>query len=450
MNSEYSTTTWQNSTMNSGSDGSTLVGWTLESPGRGTLGLLTTCFVTTSICTWIVIHPRIDDHKKSRIWHKLALWLKTIIAPELIAVEAAQEHMQAQQVIKESAKLIGKQMTLEQAFYVGMFGLRYRTAHGSKVLWPNQFLWLLENNYLRWEDHAEWGFEHEVIKDKSNSDSFAKLFALLQVAGFVGQCLIRAVHNLPLAPLEAMTLGYIPLFAVTYYYWWLKPKDINTPSIIQLEDMRPEVFAEFEALSIDNTFDSEPNLRSRSLRSIWALTPRMFEKQFADKQFRIAQEEYEQKMEDYQLQRLSADHANSTSKPMQLPPEPPRRDSEIVLGHWDPQLYHSKLWPIAILVGISFPALHLISWGAEFPTMVESWLWRVAALTSICGMLIFMQFERVVLHWRDPLMIVKLLSPMLYLVTRMIMLALALAAFRASDPRLYQTYVASSYWVQLI
>jgi hypothetical protein len=77
-------------------------------------------------------------------------------------------------------------------------------------------------------------------------------------------------------------------------------------------------------------------------------------------------------------------------------------------------------------------------------------MWRAVALTSICSMLIFMQFERVVLRWRDPLMLVKVLSPALYVVTRMIMLVLGLAAFRAADPRLYQTYVASSYWVQLV
>jgi hypothetical protein len=227
---DNSTNLLQNSTSTATPESHNLVGWTLESPGRGTLSLLITCFVTTSICTWIVIHPRIDDHKKSRTLHKLALWLKTIIAPEFIAVEAAQEWMQSQEVIKQSTKLIdGKHMSLEQAFYVGMFGLRYRTEHGSKVLWPNQFLWLLEKGFLRWGDHVNWGLEHEMIKDKSNSDSFAKLFALVQVAGFVGQCIIRTIHNLPLALLEAMTLGYIPLFAVTYYYWWLKPKDISTP-----------------------------------------------------------------------------------------------------------------------------------------------------------------------------------------------------------------------------
>jgi hypothetical protein len=446
---DNSTTLLQNSTTIADPNSRNLVGWTLESPGRGTLSLLLTCFVTTSICTWIVIHPRIDDHKKSRTLHKLALWLKTIIAPELIAVEAAQEWMQAQAVVKQSSKFIsGKRMSLEQAFYVGMFGLRYRTEHGSKVLWPNQFLWLLEKGFLRWEDHAAWGLEHDMIKDKSNSDSFAKLFALVQVAGFVGQCIIRTVHNLPLAPLEAMTLGYIPLFTVTYYYWWLKPKDINTPSTIQLSaDMKPDTLAEFEEMSIDHTFDSEPSIRPRSLWSIWALTPRMFEKQFADEQYRVACEKYDKQIEEYKLRPLSVDLDQSPD----LPPKPPRRNtSEIVLGHWDPALYHSKLWPIAILVGVSFPALHLISWDAEFPTTVESWLWRGAALTSIGSMLIFMQFERVVLHWRDPLMLVKVLSPVLYLVTRVIMLALALAAFRAADPRLYQTYVASSYWVQLV
>lgn len=39
---------------------------------------------------------------------------------------------------------------------------------------------------------------------------------------------MRAAHGLPLAQLESN----IPLFAVTYFFWSEKPKDIRTPSIV--------------------------------------------------------------------------------------------------------------------------------------------------------------------------------------------------------------------------
>ena len=67
------------------------VGWVLESPGRGTLGLVLTCLFTVFICTWVVIHARVCKRPSLRRLHKVALLLKTIIAPEFIAVEGLQE-----------------------------------------------------------------------------------------------------------------------------------------------------------------------------------------------------------------------------------------------------------------------------------------------------------------------------------------------------------------------
>ena len=124
---------------------------------------------------------------------------------------------------------------------------------------------------------------------------------------------------------------------------------------------------------------------------------------------------------------------------------------ETVLSYWDPEIYHSRiLWPVICLFGASFGALLLISWNAVFPTPVEQWLWRVAALVSFFSMLIFMQFERVVLRWGGPLTIIGLVSPVLYLLSRIAMIAGVIAAFRASDPAIYSTYEASTYWVHIL
>jgi hypothetical protein len=108
---------------------------------------------------------------------------------------------------------------------------------------------------------------------------------------------------------------------------------------------------------------------------------------------------------------------------------------EIVVAYWDPELYHSKiLWPVICLFGASFGALHLISWNTEFPTPVEQWLWRAAALASIVSMLIFMQFEKVVFQWGGPLTMISLVSPALYFLSRIVMIGGVIAASRASDP----------------
>lgn len=87
----------------------------------------------------------------------------------------------------------------------------------------------------------------EDIRDKSKTDSIAKLMALCQVSWFVAQCILRAAGSLPLSQLESMTLGYIPLFAVTYFFWWGKPKDIRSPTIVELPDMSLDQVRVFES-----------------------------------------------------------------------------------------------------------------------------------------------------------------------------------------------------------
>ena len=56
-------------------------------------------------------------------------------------------------------------------------------------------------------------------------------------------------------------------------------------------------------------------------------------------------------------------------------------------------------------------------------------------------MFIFMQYEKAVLRWGGPLMLLSIVSPALYLVSRIVMIAGVIAAFRGMDPKTYQTYV---------
>jgi hypothetical protein len=260
-----------------------LVGWVLESPGRGTLSLIQTCLFTTLLCTWVVIHPRVTRNRSRRIFHKLALFLKTVIAPEFIAVEGLQEWSQARQTVKRCEHLTDGELELVQAFYIGMLALRYRTERGEKVIWPNQYQWLLEQHLIDWRDHQSWGLSKEIIRDKSNANAPVKAFALLQVSWFVTQSILRSAHNLPLSQLESMTLSYVPLFLVSYFFWWAKPKDVLTPSVVQLPDMSIEQKVIFENLSVDTTFDDEHTKQQYSWWNIWKLTPRVFEKEAKDK-----------------------------------------------------------------------------------------------------------------------------------------------------------------------
>ena len=65
-------------------------------------------------------------------------------------------------------------------------------------------------------------------------------------------------------------------------------------------------------------------------------------------------------------------------------------------------------------------------------------------------MLVFMQFDKVVVHWRGPLTLISLVSHAVYLLSRLVMMGSVAAAFRASDPAIYRTYVVSNYWLHVL
>jgi len=382
-------------------------------------------------------------------------------------------------MVKRCEEMGVNDMKLVHTFYIGMLALRYRTDTGERVLWPNQYQWLLEERLVDWKDHDAWGLSEENIHDKSNADSTVKVFALLQVLWFVAQCIMRAVHHLPLSQIESMTLSYVPLFAVTYFFWWMKPKDVLTPSVVDLPTMTLEQKSVFEAMAVSNAFDGECVGQRESLWKIWKLTPRVFEKEAMDKAAwetmqaenlslecqktaTVDSEEVDVERGEAQnmatvLKRMATgldDRRNSNDGGDQYAKELVHGQSayakETVVAYWDPEIYHSKMWPITCLFGISFGALHLINWYTHFPTQIELWLWRIAAIVSIVSMLIFMQYEKVVLKWGGPLTLLSILSPAFYLGSRLVMIGLVVAAFRAMDPRIYETYVASTYWVHVL
>ncbi|KAL8841056.1 MAG: hypothetical protein Q9170_001081 [Blastenia crenularia] len=347
-------------------------------------------------------------------------------------------------MVKDCASLTADGLKLVHAFYIGMLALQYRTPQGQKVIWPNQYAWLLREGLTEWNDHMQWGLSEDNVRDKSNADGTAKLLALVQVSWFAAQSIMRRFHALPLSQLESMTLSYIPLFTITYLFWWVKPKDVLTPSIVDLPNMSEEQLSVFESMAVSKDFDDEGLGRQGSLWSIWYLTPRVFEKEAEDKALYEAQHKHHQGTEMGPIQSL--ERAVNLDARISFP-----QVKETVVAHWDPDLYHSKLlWPVTCIFGASFGALHLICWDTKFPTPVETWLWRAAALASTISILVFMQFQKVVLRWKGPLTAISLVSPVVYLLSRIVMIGGVIAAFRASEPAIYDTYVVSTYWIHII
>jgi hypothetical protein len=312
-----------------------------------------------------------------------------------------------------------------------MFALRYDTPEGNKVIWPNQYTWMLQQGLIDWKNHAQWGLSIEQIRDKNKTDSITKLITLFQVLWFVATCIMRAANSLPLSQLESMTLSYIPLFAITYFFWWEKPKDILTPSIVSLPEMDVEQMQLFESMALSDKFDAAN--AETTYWNIWYLTPRVFEKEAKD-----------------QATMDAKSPASTVREVPDINTHEVELRKEIVVAHWDPYLYRSRIIRfLCSLFGASFGALHLACWNTGFPTVGEMWMWRVSAFVSIFSLLAFMHFEKVVLRWDGLMTVVKIGSPGLYFLSRFLMMGEVFAAIRGVDPGIYETYEVADYGIHL-
>jgi hypothetical protein len=80
---------------------STTVSWVPEPQGRGTIGLVWSCFATILICVWNALHmnlPRRDDNVRHRVMRQARWVVVGLLAPEYLTLAALAEYEQAKKV----------------------------------------------------------------------------------------------------------------------------------------------------------------------------------------------------------------------------------------------------------------------------------------------------------------------------------------------------------------
>ncbi len=308
------------------------------------------------------------------------------------------------------------------------------------TLWPGQYAWLLNNGLVSWAEHRSWGLAKEDIQDKNKADGLVKLAALFQALWFTLQSIVRMAHSLPLAPLETMTLAYVLNAFVTYACWWAKPKDIATVSFVDLPDMASPMKEVFESLSMEQTYDVPDPSKRQSMSIAWYVVAR----DCRDDEVLVMAGP----TDDLESGQSGGEKAGSKITTDGLVVDVGENDegSANVITEWDANLYMTRYWPLLCILGASFGAVHLISWEAAFPITVELWLWRSSALISVATAVLRMQFRTMSVTWDGPLSIIKIGSPLLYIISRVVMAVETFAGLRAMEAGTYKTYVIWNYW----
>lgn len=161
------------------------------------------------------------------------------------------------------------------------------------------------------------------IEDKSKSDGLVTLLAILQVSWLAVQVIARRVDGVPPAPLEISTLAFSACAFVLYLVEWSKPKDVAVPFYT----------------------DTDVYVTPDAFHAIAEAAPDVF------LQTR------------YYYMSVSSDH-------------------QMAGGRYEARHRNTMTVLTIILTTLLFGGIHLLAWDLDFPTQIESLLWKIAALSA--------------------------------------------------------------------
>ncbi|KAJ7592054.1 hypothetical protein C8J56DRAFT_1131475 [Mycena floridula] len=343
------------------------------------------CVATIFACTWVSVHPNVPPARlgvfKSTS-RRLSMMLVAIIAPEIVVAFAARQFIFSRKFAEEFDKIDKSQpdgtdseMSSTEAHSQNVSALDIETQHQSipmerrSLLWPQH---LFKSSQLAKESEKKLskahgfffamggfvshggfpittldqisgksdvakdyrkdirGLREEEIKDKSKGDALSKGLALFQVLWFITQCLGRQIQHLPITSLEIATIAFAVLNIFIWVLWWNKPLSIDVPVCIGPQDVtrgtlgKTDLFERILSGPLIGDYDSYVPERSTSVPLFWSSS-----------------------------------------------------DDEMGEDDHQPVLFE-------MFLGCVFGGIHCLGWNSDFPSLVESMMWKVAAVFITC------------------------------------------------------------------
>lgn len=217
---------------------------------------------------------------------KLAgLTLLMLVAPEVLVALAARDWLWARASVREMRELgfRDQQWSMTHAFFANMGGfvinaevegrkevvggkngvsdgfkektesLRHTVAQRGgleqRSLCATQLAMLIRKPYeLRLPQ-----LTIEDLRDRSKSNTLAKLLACMQAGWLVVQCFARAHQHLAISQLELATAGFVGCTVMTHLFWWNKPRNVESTVPIDCPDeLHYQILELLDGLAISN------------------------------------------------------------------------------------------------------------------------------------------------------------------------------------------------------
>ena len=330
-----------------------ITGWYSLPNQRGTFDILKTCIGTIFLLCWSSVCPNVPSQQGgfwARYGPKLSLFLLAVLGPDFafgLALGQATAAWRAKKLFKEAGY---PEWKMRHCFFANMGGVhlqfldREAAQQHSFPVTCAQLLYLVRHEYLTMPKISE-----EDINDRNKTDGLARLIAIVQSLWFTIDSLGRVAQGLFLTTLELTTLAFVFLMTACSICWWRKPMDITRPVIIKVDVDISTVLRETDAPERLQGYTPLSYLD----RHEWFMT----------------------RFWAYYLQILR----NLKIIPMKKP-EPGEADHFRSIDFPELEL---KWELFASPFVLFYSCIFMIAWNLDFPTAIESILWRVASVICL-------------------------------------------------------------------
>jgi len=412
-----------------------LRGFVPEPNGRGTLGILWSCLAVLFLNTWTVLHINIppQDQKTPRRWlHRLKCWAIGVTVSDAITATAFSQWRCARRSVKELRSTL-PWWKLVHGFYAEMGGFKVEDDEDGQqyTFRAAQLAWLHKEKIITLPEISE-----QEIKDKSKANGIAKGLACAQSTWFVLQSIARISQHLPLTTLEIEVVAFVGATWLIYLFWWKKPFDVETCTIIHVQRILPR---HLRRLAVETCSpEKEPSWWRPVVKEVH---PRGWDFYWFEKPWKMTS-----------FEPISASHL----LPIYLSKIVERTSAEPKVADWyRPAVNesHPSEWEFsddAVIygVGIFFNGIQLAAWNFTFPTPTEGLLWKISVLVMLASITVWVP-TALALSWLPPASLAKqmplYLLATVYGVSRVYVVVEIFAGLRALPPDVFQTVNWSAY-----
>jgi hypothetical protein len=314
------------------------------------------------------------------------------------------------------------------------------------------------------------------IQDRSKGDMLSKGLVVIQTGWFILQCIARRIEGLPLTELELVTLAFAALNFVTYGLWRNKPLNVQCPFRVPNKRTKGESGGSKGAGESSQSPDVRQSGEDNEGRDVDAMpvaaigdamwganatvrnTPEAIGK-VTGAIVHAIRDAIKRSVEYVRVHRWNTLRNGVRAVVWYgivtpLAPFGSMGFGDAKVGTMfyagDSKITTSYKLAGGAIIATMFGAIHCVAWSFQFPSHTEQLLWRIASLSITCSPTVvffaglggYLLREpdgnfKIVHNWLFGPIILAL--PILYILSRVALLVIALVSLRSPPPGAYET-----------